>query len=505
MRHLLYALRMYDVLQDQYAAPHKLPQTPAAAAHRDLEAELLLMIACSMLHSVMTDPLRNPGFLHDCNCALVSCNHATASWRCLTAALGSSIGSTAGSSSSYSSGGFAMPLQQQQQQFAAMIASALPQMFALHDLLSEEERGWDPLACLTANTGLAVVTSKFVAVAASLQATTAGAANPAMAVLQGFAAETLEMLEGCLRHAATLLCHKKGVGQHNTAAQDLVVRAVEAVGELGLTSQQVGAEPALFAFIGSIQDGLVRKQVFSLLSTLLKLAAPKPMPSGAFQAACWGVLNTALALLPAVAANGAQDGADAVTQGAVPSLALFGRSLLQLARQMLQHPGLFNIMFSLGLGPVSPVIAVGDGAVTHTLSFQARLLMHWLCSEPYTTALNTAGYAVGDLVQHLEALLDADDAACNGAVTLEAFVQQMEAAGSAFAAMAVRTFCNNPHCPNLSGASETALTACLKCGQCRAAFYCSKECQRSHWKQHKPVCSSMSAAAAAAAAAGEGL
>lgn len=27
-----------------------------------------------------------------------------------------------------------------------------------------------------------------------------------------------------------------------------------------------------------------------------------------------------------------------------------------------------------------------------------------------------------------------------------------------------------------------------KCGNCRVAKYCSKECQRVHWKEHKPIC-----------------
>ena len=27
-----------------------------------------------------------------------------------------------------------------------------------------------------------------------------------------------------------------------------------------------------------------------------------------------------------------------------------------------------------------------------------------------------------------------------------------------------------------------------KCTQCEVAYYCGKECQRGHWKKHKPVC-----------------
>lgn len=29
-----------------------------------------------------------------------------------------------------------------------------------------------------------------------------------------------------------------------------------------------------------------------------------------------------------------------------------------------------------------------------------------------------------------------------------------------------------------------------KCSRCKSVFYCSKECQKSHWKAHKPNCKS---------------
>ena len=32
----------------------------------------------------------------------------------------------------------------------------------------------------------------------------------------------------------------------------------------------------------------------------------------------------------------------------------------------------------------------------------------------------------------------------------------------------------------------------LKCARCRAAVYCSRACQKSHWKEHKAICNAMS-------------
>jgi hypothetical protein len=47
--------------------------------------------------------------------------------------------------------------------------------------------------------------------------------------------------------------------------------------------------------------------------------------------------------------------------------------------------------------------------------------------------------------------------------------------------------CNNPGCVNLRGMSE-AETAAKACGGCKVARYCSQECQRGHWKVHRPTC-----------------
>jgi hypothetical protein len=67
----------------------------------------------------------------------------------------------------------------------------------------------------------------------------------------------------------------------------------------------------------------------------------------------------------------------------------------------------------------------------------------------------------------------------------------IRAAGVALLSLATPCACNN-----VSGPSELPLVSgrsCV-CGGCRVARYCSRDCQRQHWKQHKPVCQALAAA-----------
>lgn len=46
---------------------------------------------------------------------------------------------------------------------------------------------------------------------------------------------------------------------------------------------------------------------------------------------------------------------------------------------------------------------------------------------------------------------------------------------------------------NMSDVKSCGLAECDKegtqrCGGCKETFYCSKECQKTHWKQHKYDC-----------------
>jgi hypothetical protein len=91
---------------------------------------------------------------------------------------------------------------------------------------------------------------------------------------------------------------------------------------------------------------------------------------------------------------------------------------------------------------------------------------------------------------------------CEEAVQqLTASLQQL---GQVLTAFAVPLYCNNPICRSATGPTEQSLVggrSCI-CAGCRIARYCGRDCQRVHWKRHKPVCKALVARSAPAAAAG---
>jgi hypothetical protein len=126
-----------------------------------------------------------------------------------------------------------------------------------------------------------------------------------------------------------------------------------------------------------------------------------------------------------------------------------------------------------------------------------------------------------ELVQHSLEDVDAIDSAGKGCVTawqavqdtvlqhpdtpvpLAGYVQQLAALGEALCSVAHKQSCNNPTCSNVLGSSELQLVKGRSntCSGCRMARYCSPECMRQHWKQHRPTCKRLERMAAAAVAA----
>jgi hypothetical protein len=67
----------------------------------------------------------------------------------------------------------------------------------------------------------------------------------------------------------------------------------------------------------------------------------------------------------------------------------------------------------------------------------------------------------------------------------------------------VKLCCNNHGCSSMGKLGELQLGQ--GCSSCKAAKYCSRECQTAHWKMgHKSVCKRIKAEAAAAASAAGG-
>ena len=43
------------------------------------------------------------------------------------------------------------------------------------------------------------------------------------------------------------------------------------------------------------------------------------------------------------------------------------------------------------------------------------------------------------------------------------------------------------HCENC-GTAETKEAKLKKCARCKMVAYCNRDCQKAHWKEHKPDC-----------------
>lgn len=118
------------------------------------------------------------------------------------------------------------------------------------------------------------------------------------------------------------------------------------------------------------------------------------------------------------------------------------------------------------------------------------------CTEPATTMLNTPGFwpAKDGLPPTIREMMGVP--ICSNPACLAEARRQTEKALRAVSKQSRKegisdTFRSGQHysCKSCGKMSARDAGALKKCARCRAVWYCNAECQKSHWKVHKKVCS----------------
>jgi len=154
--------------------------------------------------------------------------------------------------------------------------------------------------------------------------------------------------------------------------------------------------------------------------------------------------------------------------------------------------------------------APGGNGLQTKFDLYIKACLDWLSSGDVSEQLAAAGYgsAASTAAQQLQALAAAVKAAKDSetmdASPFVAMIRQLLETGKALSSFAVPLWCNHPVCANISRTLEVSLVSghSTKCSGCRVARYCCRECQKQHWKQHKPVCQALAAARAGKGAGG---
>jgi hypothetical protein len=255
-----------------------------------------------------------------------------------------------------------------------------------------------------------------------------------------------------------------------------------------------------------------RLQFASLCCSVLKAAAAAAGTPGADEV-CLTVATALTEVVAGLTGSSILDGwrIEFTAASGVSWLAISGRVLLYLAARLQgaasdASTAPADAGDSAGQADLAGAAAVHDAVVPIVLEEGLQDVSLILCQDlhsllltaPVTQQLSAAGYDVEGLQPQLEAFLQSLPADVETVYLSEEQVVALRSLGYTLNNLAFPCACNNPACSQLAGPLELQLVngpSCM-CAGCLVAHYCCRDCQRRHWKQHKPVCHAIAAAQA---------